>query len=139
MRVVVDAAQRLRYPDPAEHVDVVPARGTIGGLVVHQQRLHDLVADTGAGRIEVNSILCSKNFHAAVFSEVRFLGVLNVVISREDGTPRDMAQALLKVRLDHVTAIVDRVLTTLDRNPELVKSLGHAVEDVGSGAGQTFE
>src|SRR3712207_9024778 len=28
------------------------------------------------------------------------------------------AQALLKVRLDHVTAIVDRVLTTVDRNPE---------------------
>ena len=45
------------------------------------------------------------------------------------------AQALAKVRLDHVTAIVDRVLTTLDRNPELVKGLSAAVEDVGSGAG----
>ena len=48
------------------------------------------------------------------------------------------AQALVKVRLDHVTAIVDRVLTTLDRNPELVKSLGKAVEDVGSGAGHVL-
>jgi hypothetical protein len=44
------------------------------------------------------------------------------------------AQALLKVRLDHVTAIVDRVLTTIDRNPELIKSLGSAVEDIGLGA-----
>ncbi|HYI37357.1 MAG TPA: E3 binding domain-containing protein [Thermoleophilaceae bacterium] len=48
------------------------------------------------------------------------------------------AQALVKVRLDHVTAIVDRVLTTLDRNPDLVKSLGKAVEDVGSGAGHVL-
>ena len=46
------------------------------------------------------------------------------------------AQALLKVRLDHVGAIVDRVLTTIDRNPELVRSLGAAIEDVGGGAGE---
>lgn len=44
------------------------------------------------------------------------------------------AQALLKVRLERVTAIVDRVLTTLDRNPELVESLGRTLEDVGGGA-----
>lgn len=48
------------------------------------------------------------------------------------------AQALLKVRLDHVTAIVDRVLTTLDRNPELVKSLGRTVEHVGRGGGHAL-
>jgi e3 binding domain len=45
------------------------------------------------------------------------------------------AQALLKVRLDHLVGIVDRVMTTIDRNPELVKSLGQAIEDVGAGAG----
>jgi hypothetical protein len=45
------------------------------------------------------------------------------------------AQALLKVRLDHVGAIVDRVMTTIDRNPELVRSLGQAVEDIGAGTG----
>lgn len=48
------------------------------------------------------------------------------------------AQALLKVRLDHVTAIVDRVMTTLDRNPELVESLGRALEQVGQGAADTL-
>jgi hypothetical protein len=48
------------------------------------------------------------------------------------------AQALLKVRLDRVAAIVDRVLTTIDRNPELVKSLGRTIEDVGQGAGQAL-
>ena len=48
------------------------------------------------------------------------------------------AQALLKVRLDHVSAIVDRLMTTLDRNPDLVDSIGKAVEQVGSGAGHTL-
>ncbi len=48
------------------------------------------------------------------------------------------AQALLKVRLERVAAIVDRVLTTIDRNPELVKSLGRTVEDVGRGAGHAL-
>jgi hypothetical protein len=45
------------------------------------------------------------------------------------------AQALLKVRLDHLVGIVDRVFTTIDRNPELVESLGQAIEDVGAGTG----
>ena len=45
------------------------------------------------------------------------------------------AQALVKVRLDHVAAIVDRVMTTLDRNPELLESIGAAVEDIGAGGG----
>ena len=48
-------------------------------------------------------------------------------------------QALLKVRLDNVRAIFDRVLTTVDRNPQivhaLVRGVSSAVEDVGEGAG----
>ena len=49
-------------------------------------------------------------------------------------------QALLKVRLDNVTAIIDRVLTTIDRNPQIVQEVasgvGSAVEDVGKGSGE---
>src|ERR671911_173253 len=52
-------------------------------------------------------------------------------------------QALLKVRLDNVTAIIDRVLTTIDRNPQIVqevaRGVGSAVEDVGEGAGSAVE
>src|SRR3954451_3820523 len=48
------------------------------------------------------------------------------------------AQALLKVRLDNVSATLARVLTTLDRNPELLESVGHAVEEVGGGARNTL-
>jgi hypothetical protein len=44
------------------------------------------------------------------------------------------AQALLEVRLQEVTKILARVLTTLDRNPELLKSVGDALGDVGGGA-----
>jgi hypothetical protein len=43
-------------------------------------------------------------------------------------------QALLEARLSNVTKILGRVLTTLDRNPELLKSVGEALGDVGGGA-----
>ncbi|MFE4053190.1 hypothetical protein [Streptomyces sp. YIM B13518] len=50
------------------------------------------------------------------------------------------AQAQLRVRLDNVAMIVNRVLTTLDRNPEILRDLtrgvGSAVQDVGGGARQ---
>jgi hypothetical protein len=43
-------------------------------------------------------------------------------------------QALLEARLANVTKTLGRVLTTLDRNPELLKSVGDALGDVGGGA-----
>jgi hypothetical protein len=43
-------------------------------------------------------------------------------------------QALLEARLRNVTKLLGRVLTTLDRNPELLKSVGEALGDVGGGA-----
>lgn len=49
------------------------------------------------------------------------------------------AQALLKARLDNVSTILARVLTSLDRNPELLESIGRTVEEVGGGARQTLE
>ena len=81
--------------------------------------------------------------HVALKAKVLDLVNLNVGVDVHLGKVKvDIegveAQALLKVRLDHVAAIVDRVLTTIDRNPELVKSLGRAVEDVGRGAGHTL-
>ncbi|MEU8799580.1 hypothetical protein [Spirillospora sp. NPDC048819] len=49
------------------------------------------------------------------------------------------AQAQLDVRLDNVAIIVDRVLTTLDRNPEILQHIGRGVEaaarDIGAGTG----
>ena len=49
------------------------------------------------------------------------------------------AKLLLKVRLDNVARILDRVLTTIDNNPDIVERLaepvGAAAEEVGAGAG----
>jgi hypothetical protein len=43
-------------------------------------------------------------------------------------------QALLETRLENVTKILERVVTSLERNPELLKSVGDALGDVGGGA-----
>jgi hypothetical protein len=62
-----------------------------------------------------------------------FLGSVNLTIKGVE------AQALLKVRLDNVARIIDRVLQTIDDNPQilenLTRNLGTAVRDIGSGAG----
>jgi e3 binding domain len=49
------------------------------------------------------------------------------------------AEVVLKARLDHVTAIVDRLMTTLDRNPELIEGLSKGISEVGQGAGQAVD
>lgn len=53
------------------------------------------------------------------------------------------AVAQLKVRLDKVEAIIDRVMTTIDNNPQiltdLTRGLGEAAGEVGRGAGEALE
>jgi hypothetical protein len=56
------------------------------------------------------------------------------------------AKVLLKVRLDRVAQIIDRVLTTIDNNPQIVEQVvgavepvGTAVGEIGAGAGRTAE
>jgi hypothetical protein len=84
------------------------------------------------------------NAHVALKARVLDLIKLNVGIdvhlSRVKLDVKGVdAEVVLKARLDHVTAIVDRLLTTLDRNPELVKGLSRAVSEVGQGAGQAVD
>jgi hypothetical protein len=79
----------------------------------------------------------------AVRAELRALVKLNVGVAARLGTVElniqgVEAQALLKARLDNVSQILGRVLTTLDRNPQLLESVGKAVEDVGEGGGRTL-
>jgi hypothetical protein len=79
--------------------------------------------------------------HIALKAKVLNLIKLNVGVNVHLGrTKLDIkgveAEVVLKARLDHVTAIVDRVMTSLDRNPELVKGLSRAVSDIGEGAGE---
>jgi hypothetical protein len=53
------------------------------------------------------------------------------------------AVAQLKVRLDKVEAIIDRVMTTIDNNPQilsdLTRGLGEAAGQIGRGAGEALE
>jgi hypothetical protein len=53
------------------------------------------------------------------------------------------AQAVLKVRLDNVAAIIDRVMTTIDNNPQilddLTRSLGQTLDELGQGSGEALQ
>jgi hypothetical protein len=53
------------------------------------------------------------------------------------------AEVLLKVRLDNVARIIDRVFDTIDNNPEIIgqltEPLGEAVAEVGAGTGEVVD
>jgi hypothetical protein len=91
--------------------------------------------------IEVDDLEAHVSLAAAVLDLLKlnvgadaFLGKVNLEIKGVE------AQARLEVRLDKVALIVDRVLTTLDRNPEILQHIGRGVESaargIGTGAGQ---
>ena len=90
--------------------------------------------------LELDDLHARVSLHAEVLDLVKLSVGAHAEFSKLELDIKGVeAQALLKVQLDHVTAIIDRVLTTLDRNPELIKSLGRTVEQIGSGAGQAVE
>src|SRR5918998_61846 len=110
------------------------------------QTIPDVLLDVPVVKVdeinfELNDLRAKVSLYAKVLDLVElsvgvdaYLGRVKLVIQGVE------AQALLKVRLDNVTAILDRVLTTIDRNPQIVERLvegvSSAVEDVGEGAGQ---
>jgi hypothetical protein len=85
---------------------------------------------------ELDDLHARVSLHAEVLDLVKLSVGVHAELGKVDLDIEGVeAQALLRVRLDHVTAILDRVLTTLDRNPDLIKSLGRTVEQLGAGAG----
>jgi hypothetical protein len=77
--------------------------------------------------------------HLAVLAEAGHFVQINAGVAARLGKVKlDIqcveTQALMEVRLHNVTRILQRVLTTLDRNPELLQSVGEALGDVGGGA-----
>jgi len=86
---------------------------------------------------EVDELEARVSLHAEVLDLVKLSVGVHAEVGKVELSIKGVeAQALLRARLDHVTAIVDRVLTTLDRNPELLKGIAHSLEEVGSGAGK---
>jgi hypothetical protein len=86
---------------------------------------------------------------AKVSLEARVLDLLRLDVG-VDAELRDVglkikgvdAEAHLKVRLENLTTIVDRVMSTIDRNPQILErltaGLGATLEEVGSGAGRAL-
>jgi 2-oxoacid dehydrogenase-like protein with E3 subunit-binding domain len=90
--------------------------------------------------IELDDLDAHVALKARVLNLVKLNVGLDVHLSRTKLDIKGVqAELLLKARLDHVTAIVDRLMTSLDRNPELVKGLSRAVSDIGAGAGEAVD
>jgi hypothetical protein len=102
----------------------------------------DVVVDIPTVKVdEIHFELDDLEARISLHAEVLDLVKLSVGVHAELGKVKlDIkgveAQALLRARLDHVTAIIDRVLTTLDRNPEVLKGIARTLEPVGEGAGK---
>jgi hypothetical protein len=109
----------------------------------------DVVVDVPEVRVdEISLELDELNARVALDARVLDLLKLNVGVEAElRGVRLDIkgvkAQALLKARLDNVAAILDRVMSTVDANPQILErltdSLGTTLEEVGSGAGHGVE
>ena len=112
-------------------------------------KIPDVLLDVPVVKVdEINFELNDLRAKVSLFAKVLDLVELSVGVDAYLGRVKLVitgveAQALLKVRLDNVTAIIDRVLTTIDRNPQIIEKLvegvSSAVEDVGEGAGSAVE
>ncbi|GAA3541044.1 hypothetical protein GCM10022419_021480 [Nonomuraea rosea] len=90
--------------------------------------------------LEVQDLRAKVSLQAEVLDLLRLNVGADVGLGRVSLTIKGVeAQALLKVRLDNVAHIIDRVLQTIDDNPQildnLTRSVGTAVENIGTGAG----
>jgi hypothetical protein len=122
----------LDYADSDEQVDHSSDEPDVL-LDVQQLRVDEITLDVEDLRARVS-----------LQAEILDLLKLNVGVDAELGSVHleirgVEAQALLKVRLDNVAGIIGRVLTTIDRNPEIIEHLaagvGSAADELGRGAG----
>src|ERR1044072_4402941 len=101
----------------------------------------DVLLDVPVVKVdEIDIEVADLRAQVAVMAEVRDLVEISVGAGASLGKVELKiegveAQALLKARLDNVSLILERVLTSLDRNPELLEGIGHAAEEAGKGAG----
>jgi hypothetical protein len=100
----------------------------------------DVYVDVPVAKVdEIKFELDDFRAHLAVLAEAGHFVQLNAGVAVRLGKVEleikgVEAQAMLEARLENVTKILARVLTTLDRNPELLQSVGEALGDVGGGA-----
>ncbi|MGW3460299.1 hypothetical protein ACWDE9_12150, partial [Streptomyces olivaceoviridis] len=129
----------------AHEAVAVPGAGTTGARVAAGTD-PDVFLDVPVLKVdEIDLDVEDLRAHVSLQAEVLDLVKLNVgadvTLGRVHlGISGVEAQAQLRVRLDNVASIINRVLTTLDRNPEILREVargvGSAVRDVGGGARQ---
>ncbi|GAA2169659.1 hypothetical protein [Actinomadura napierensis] len=90
--------------------------------------------------LEVDDLRADVSLRAAVLDLLNLEVGADVTLGRVSITLKGVeAQAMLKVRLDNVARIIERVLDTVDQNPEILtdvtRGLGTAAGEVGRGAG----
>jgi pyruvate/2-oxoglutarate dehydrogenase complex dihydrolipoamide acyltransferase (E2) component len=86
---------------------------------------------------ELDDLLARISLHAEVLDLVKLSVGVHVELGKVELNIKGVeAQALMRARLDHVTAIIDRVLTTLDRNPDVLKTIAETLKPVTEGAGK---
>jgi hypothetical protein len=132
-----DSSSRKRKREDFKDYSVVDPRKIEGGPDV---LINVPVAKVDEIDIEVDDL----HAQVAVLAEVRKLVKIGVGVEAQldkvelkiEGVE---AQALLKAKLNNVTAILERVLLSLDRNPALLQSIGRSVEEVGAGTGDLLD
>jgi len=113
--------------DPGEISDTDEPDVVVDIPVVKVDELH----------FELDDLEARISLHAEVLDLVKLSVGVHAELGKVELNIKGVeAQALLRARLDHVTAIIDRVLTTLDRNPDVLKTIAHSLEPVTEGAGK---
>lgn len=113
--------------DPGEISDTDEPDVVVDIPVVKVDELH----------FELDDLMARVSLHAEVLDLVKLSVGVHCELGKVELTLKGVeAQALMRARLDHVTAIIDRVLTTLDRNPEVLNNITEALQPVTEGAGK---
>lgn len=113
--------------DPGEISDTDEPDVVVDIPVVKVDELH----------FELDDLVARLSLHAEVLDLVKLSVGVHAELGKVELNLKGVeAQALLRARLDHVTAIIDRVLTTLDRNPEVLQNIAKALQPVTEGAGK---
>jgi hypothetical protein len=144
-----DEPQNAAEPPPPRVAergrDIARRLGGQARAALVQREDPDVFLDVSSLKVdEIDLELDALKARVALEAEVLELLNLNVGVDAELGRVNLQikgveANALLKVRLDNLTVIIDRVMTTIDNNPELLQRLvdrvGGTLDELGASAG----
>jgi hypothetical protein len=151
-RTSVQKKEKYRFAANIPADKTAPEQEYADYILEHEEQdtnLPDVLLDVPVVKVdeinfELNDLRVRANLYAKVLDLVELAVGVDAYLGRVKLVIRGVeVQALLKVRLDNVAAILDRVLTTIDRNPQIVERLvegvSHAIEDIGAGAGSAVQ